>query len=430
MVVSVERAFALRGLTAIVIALAFLILSIFSTSVESDNHDHLMSGNRSFSFTVGDHPDGVEIGDIDGDGVNEVVATSKNPSRIHIFGIPEWDSPPRKQTISVLGDPALIALGDLDGNERTDIALTDYSSGYASFEVLLQQENGSLVWQTPYSFASVPSSRAIAIGDVDNDSQNELLVATEDDSPNHIFVYGWNGVDLLQQEGEYEVSDSVAAFAIDDLNNDGRNDVAVSGWPSGNIHIYYQNLNGSLLPDSPVEVLRNRNLEGICIADLNSDGLNDIIVSGSYSAYIGILMQKPSGGFRPPTIHYLRSGGYAEDVVVADVDENGVNEIIVANYYEDCIEVVSLESDGAIHHGTVFSGEDGPNEMAIGNITGNDDLEIVVSNWHEGSITIYHVEYLAPSPFPTLLIVAAAVFAIATSMVGILALVRSRFVDF
>lgn len=430
MAVPVERGFVLGGLSAIVIALALLILSIFSTNAESDNHDNLMSGNRSFSFAVGDHPDGLEIGDVDGDGVNEVIATSRNPNRIHIFGIPEWDSPTRKQTISVLGDPALIALGDLDGDERTDIAFTDYSSGYASFEVLLQQENGSMLWQTPYSFASFPSSRAIAVGDVDNDSQNEVVVATEDDSPNHMYVYGWNGVDRLQQEGEYEISDNVVAFAIDDLNNDGRNDVAVSGWPSGSVHIFYQDPNGSLLPDSPVEVLRNRNLEGICIADINHDGLNDIVVSGSYSAYVAILKQRPSGGLQPPSFHYLRGGGYAEDVVVGDLDKDGVNEVVVANYYEDCIEVVSLDHDGGMQHATVFPGGEGANEMAIGNITENGDLEIVLSNWDEGSITVYHIEYLAPRPFPALLIAAAAVLVITAAMVGILAFMRSRFVDF
>jgi hypothetical protein len=122
--------------------------------------------------------------------------------------------------------------------------------------------------------------------------------------------------------------------AIGDLNGDGRKDVAVLAW-GGSILIYYQNSMGTL--ESAQIINTDLSLQGIVIADINNDGFADLIVSGTYHDYapdsegrIYVYLQNPTTHALGSAQQYTLSSKRVGPLAVADLNNDGLLDIVTA----------------------------------------------------------------------------------------------------
>ena len=226
----------------------------------------------------------IKIGDFNGDGLLDIVGISWGSDSVDIFlqnSLGGFYSPISLPITFGLNGYDL-DVGDVNNDGLTDIVVL--SEQYEHVGVIIQRESGSFSPPVYYTLQGGPYN-AIAVGDVNGDSLQDVAVAHGGDCPDSVFgVLYQNETGTLNPCIDYPTFGRSERIAIGDVNNDGRQDVVLQyggacGW--GYIDVYLQNENGEL-------VFEDFYLVGSAyapiIGDINGDGLNDIALH----LYIGL----------------------------------------------------------------------------------------------------------------------------------------------
>ena len=125
-----------------------------------------------------------------------------------------------KGDYGIRGDPFRIAIGDLNGDGKRDLA-TD--NGSASVSVLLNSGDGSFLKARAYA-TGFPTS--VAIGDLNGDRKPDLV--TTNDYENTVSVLANRGDGSFQGKLDYASGRHPYSVAIGDLNGDRKPDLVTA----------------------------------------------------------------------------------------------------------------------------------------------------------------------------------------------------------
>jgi hypothetical protein len=265
--------------------------------------------------------------------------------------------------------PRAIAVGDLNGDGKPDMVVTDtcpiknticadgaFPTVHGSVGVLLG--NGDGTFQAVVTYASgggFPSS--VALADVNGDGKLDLIVANEcspgDCEYSLVSVLLGNGDGTFQPAMSYrsggfqESDDDVAqsSVAVGDVNGDGKPDLVVANecafstteyCGNGTVAVLRGNGDGTFQPavvydtggDWPYSV---------ALGDMKGNGRLDIIVAncgtingnGCGSGMLGVLINNGNGNFQPAVL-YPSGGAAATGLSVSDVNGDGKLDLMVA----------------------------------------------------------------------------------------------------
>ncbi len=249
---------------------------------------------------VGPTPLSVAAGDFDHNGALDLVTANSNGTVSVLLGNGDGTFRPRTD-LAVGAAPRAVAVGDFNGDGRLDVAVAQQLSNTVS--VLLGHGDGTFA--RPQSFVAsgqdstfAPSS--IAVGDVNGDGRSDLvinLIGGEDSVVSQLGVLLGNGdgtfrAPILESP---DTSGGDGDVALGDFNNDGRLDAAVGGQaalPDG-LTVLTGNGDGTFgVPfQSPLRFSTGGNDPfGVAAADLNGDGLVDLVAANSSSSTVGVLV--------------------------------------------------------------------------------------------------------------------------------------------
>jgi len=143
--------------------------------------------------------------------------------------------------------PMPVKVGDLSGDGRADIAVCWITYGGQSYVLSLfcQTSGGEIGSRVDYSGVSSP--RCMAIGDINSDGYNELIVTNNNDAKMNVFNQTSSGrLNSLKTVGTGKKPTGVA---IGDVDRDGRNDVLTADGTDGKVSVYLQPVwyNGSFI---------------------------------------------------------------------------------------------------------------------------------------------------------------------------------------
>ena len=122
--------------------------------------------------------------------------------------------------------PTSIAIGDLNGDGKPDLATANNGGGVNTVSVLLNAGDPSFQAKVDYRTGGRGGRLSVAIGDLNGDGNPDLATANE--SANSVSVLLNRGDGTYEAKHDYETGGQPLSLAIGDLNGDGRADLATA----------------------------------------------------------------------------------------------------------------------------------------------------------------------------------------------------------
>jgi hypothetical protein len=226
----------------------------------------------------------IAMGDVDADGQDEIIIAPKKGGGPHVRifetngtprGIEFWPFNPNSNA------GVNIAAGDVDGDGKDEIAFVPEQGEKATVKVYRYNSEKSLIGEWD-AFGEVKSGASIAMGDIDYDSKDEIIVGAGPNGSPQIRVFEANGtpkpIQFFAFDQSYKGGINVAAG---DINNDGRDEIGVcqasgESW----CRIYFYNNSHTLYSewkaygDAPLGAT-------IDMGDIDRDGKAEILTGAS-----------------------------------------------------------------------------------------------------------------------------------------------------
>jgi len=228
-------------------------------------------------------------------------------------------------TSTGLSGGSLLVSSDLDGNELEDLLLADGNFSSSSLSLLSSAGNG--MFDPPQTFpAGGRGTRSIAIGDVNGDLVNDLVLSNS--SSNQLSVHLGRSIGGFEDPLRFGTGRSPAEVELSDLDRDGDLDAVVSNREEDTMSVLLGLGDGFFAPDVPY--LACDGPSSFELGDFDGDGLTDLIVScvGDFSdrGSLSILHGLGDGTLGPPALVPGRNE-LLFDLHVADLNGDGVPDL-------------------------------------------------------------------------------------------------------
>lgn len=285
----------------------------------------------------------VKIGNVTGGATSDVIVGAGSTVCVFDYrGNSVWNFT-TSQEVSTL------EIGDINKDGLDDVlALTGAGwsrgpDGYGSANATLYAINssGALLWERFLSsIYSGGGQQVISIGDINGDGRNEVAV----DAFQRVMVFDYLGNEMWT----YDLSGAhVGNIRMGDVDGDGISDVIVTYWTDiDRGGVLALNGTGNLLWDYSTHA----GMKALTVADVNGDGRNEVVASSyeSLGAQQGIYLLNGSGSL----IWYQPFANETNSFATGDIDRDGVNDIVAGT---DLGDIFVLNGNGSILWSANFS---------------------------------------------------------------------------
>ncbi len=223
-----------------------------------------------------------------------------------------------------------MAVADYNGDGRADLAVSNYYDHKVS--ILLGQADGTFGAPVKYATNNYPR-RMVAI-DLDVDGDPDLAIITDAGISvliNNGAAVGFSAPVLYSISGGY-----LGDITRGDFNGDGSADLAVTSAYNG-VRVLFGDGNGAL--GTPVSYAVSEPY-GVATADVNSDGLLDLVVANYYG--VSVMLGQGGGTFGTATKFLNES---ISSVAIGDLTGDGILDIAAGTSYYG-IYVLTGAGDG------------------------------------------------------------------------------------
>ena len=377
-------------------------------------------GGGTFGYT----PNSIAVADVNGDGVPDLLVATTVDQGLHndpgfagvYLGV--TSDPGTYQTgaqyASTGTNPSGIVLVDLVNSGSKDMVVSNFGSGTASVFMHNPAAAGTFLAATTLTTGGQPNQ--VVSADINGDGLPDLVFAD---------VSG-NAIVMLQSSttpGQFAAplnlatGGQTASVAVADVNGDGKPDIVATVFDSnGNNGAVLVFLQSSTVPGTfaaAVSYAAGAQPEAVRIADVNGDGLPDLIVAnrgpgsnGTGTPGVSVLVQNSAsaGTFLAPVTYSTPWGPV--DVAVGDLNGDGKPDLVVASIGPAPTGAVSvlLQSSttaGTFGAATSYFGYGDPLSVAIADLNGDGHPDIAVADGYSATVMLQNAGSLGTFSNPT-----------------------------
>ena len=278
-----------------------------------------------------------------------------------------------------------VVVDDLNDDGVSDIAaaMDFYDEGTTYYAtVILNDPNspGDFFPAVAYRIPTGCCLDSIASGDINGDGLTDIVT----ENGTNIFMLFQNSTrpgNFLSPQTTY-VGAGISHLSIGDLNENGLNDIAISGYKSSHLSILFQDPAdpGTFLP------LVNVGITSLsaAIADTNGDFINDLALAGD--GKVTMLFQDPAvpGDFLAPVNIYAGSG--PNRIKIGDLDKDGYADLVVGTGSPGGVSVLLQDATnpGDFLPASGYSFGCSPMEISLKDLDNDGLLDVAVASWCHG----------------------------------------------
>jgi VCBS repeat protein len=299
---------------------------------------------------------------------------------------------------------ASLVVADLNGDGKPDIAYYGEPK-----ELVVIYNEGTNGWSAPKRWPiddGQLSPNALTTGDINGDKLTDLVLLAD----NYIYSITQKPDHTMGEPQKIPFSGSVKSVQVLDVDGDGLSDVLLVNWEDRNpFRFRLQEKNGELGPEvyfpmSPIRSYWADNLE--------TNGKTEVITIAQNSgrAAISSFIRKPadplSGNFRQGQLHILplnKTEKARRGLLWADVNNDGLPDLLVAEPENGQISIYFQQKDGSLSSAKTFPTLAGVTDLAVANWDSEGNPEIFMLSDSERQVGVTHLDDKQRLPFPTLI---------------------------
>ena len=364
----------------------------------SSSFQNIAPSFDTIKIKVGQSPGSVEAADFNQDHFLDLAITSETDSSVTVLlnngsgGFTKAKNSP----FYAGPTPNDMAIADFNRDGHLDLAFANHGEKYLT--VLLGDGEGSFVPASgsPFPTQGIPHTHGVAAGDFNRDGWPDL--ATDS--------WGKDQVEVL-------LADSARLFRVPslffkvgkrpyqrlraaDLNGDGVTDIVTTNAEGNNVTILLANGKGGFAEAAGSPIPCGDAPFGVAIGDLNADGRPDLAIinspasmaEGKGKSGLTVLTGDGTGQFKTLKGSPYEAGTLPNRIAIGDVNGDGVNDIVTSDNSSNKIYLFLMTKNGSVSPGKVLTVGHHPKGVAIADLNKDGKGDIVVCNQLDNEIAI------------------------------------------
>jgi hypothetical protein len=340
--------------------------------------------NPPVIYDTGEHPLDVVVADLNGDGHADVATANREGRSVAVF---PGDGRGRLAAPTMLDSgrgATSLAVGDMDGDGHPDLVVTGCNEGCYDNAILIFPGAGKTGFGPPWTIPVKGVPYNVALADLDGDGR--LDIATSDYPGNRLMVLLSDWTAGAYREVALPTGQHPIALALADVDGDSVPDLVSSDHGSGGSSVYRAYGDGTF--SERIEVETGELPYAIALGQLDGDRIPDLVVAHSTDpGRVSILQGRGDGTFA------LLDAFELEDrlvfVGVADFDGDGVDDVVLTRNEQKYASLHLNEGDGFLDRNEIrLPAENRIYSLAIADLNRDRRPDLVTVDYELSTVSI------------------------------------------
>jgi len=371
-------------------------------------------------FTSGTQPYSVSRGDLNGDGKPDMAVTSNNSASVSVFlntTTPGASTPTftAKTDFTTGTGPRSVSIGDLNGDGIPDLAVANITSTSVSVFLNTTTPGAStpaFTAKTDFTTGTQPNS--VSIGDLNGDGKPDLAVTNNISASVSVFLNTTTpgaSTPTFSAKTDFTTGTNPRSVSIGDLNGDGKPDLAVANSSSTSVSVFLNTTTpGASTPTftAKTDFSAGANPYSVSIRDLNGDGKPDLAVvnQGSASTSVSVFLNTTTPGAPTPTFSAktdFTTSSFPQFISIGDLNGDGKPDMAIVNAGSVSVSVfLNTTTPGAstptFTAKTDYTTAGTPFSVSIGDLNGDGKPDLAIANQSSSSVSVFLNTAVLPLP--------------------------------